>query len=656
MDKKTEILRDMKARVAFLNEAAAAYYRDSREIIPNLEYDRLYDELAALEAKTGIVLGASPTRKVGYEVLDSLPKERHAARLLSLDKTKDAEALADWLGDREGLLSWKLDGLTLVLTYRDGVLAKAVTRGNGEVGEVVTANARTFPNLPQRVPFDGELVLRGEALISYSNFQRINSLIPELEAKYKNPRNLCSGSVRQLSTRVTGERGVLFYAFSLGLAEGRDFPLRREQMDFLASLGFDVVEHRVVDRASLHKTLLEFEQAIPQSDLPTDGLVLAFDDIAYGQSLGETSKFPRDAIAFKWRDELRETRLEGIEWSASRTGLINPIAVFEPVELEGTTVSRASVHNVSILEELRLGKGDRITVYKANMIIPQIAENLTKSGPDPLPETCPACGGPTLLKDEGGVRTLYCTNPRCPAKHIKSFAHMASRDALNIEGLSEATIEKFVGAGLLREPADFFRLERHREIITHMEGFGDKSFRNLLKSADKARHTTPARVLYSLGINGIGLANAKLIARNTGGDFAAIRRLDEETLKEMEGIGPVLAASFTEWFRDPDNTAKLDALLEELELEAPAGPAGSALSGLTFVITGSLSHFENREALKEAIEALGGRTAGSVSRNTSFLINNDTASSSAKNKAARELGVPVISEEEFLNRFMTGEQ
>lgn len=655
MDKKQELLRDMKARVAFLNEAAAAYYRDSREIISNLEYDRLYDELAALERETGVVLGGSPTRKVGYEVQGSLPKERHGTRLLSLDKTKDPEALADWLGDKAGLLSWKLDGLTIVLTYVDGALSKAVTRGNGEVGEVVTPNARTFPNLPQRIPFEGELVLRGEALISYSNFERINRQLPELESKYKNPRNLCSGSVRQLSSRVTGERGVLFYAFALVSAEARDFDLRRDQLDWLATLGFDVVEHRAVDRASLPGVLLSFERAIPMSDLPTDGLVLAFDDIAYGQSLGETAKFPRDAIAFKWRDELKETRLVDIEWSASRTGLINPIAVFEPVELEGTTVSRASVHNVSILSELKLGKGDAITVYKANMIIPQIAENLTRTGPVPLPETCPVCGGKTLLKDENGVRTLYCTNPLCPAKHVKAFAHMASRDALNIEGMSEATIEKFVGAGFLREPADFFRLDRFRDQITRMEGFGEKSFENLVKAADKARHSTPARVLYSLGINGIGLANAKLIVRNAGGDFEAIRRLDHDRLRDMEGIGPVLADSFTAYFRDADNLAKLDALLGELTLEAPAAPAGNALSGLTFVITGSLEQFENREALKEAIEALGGKTAGSVSRNTSYLINNDTASASSKNKTARELGIPVISEEDFVKRFMTGE-
>lgn len=645
----------MKARVARLNEAAAAYYRDSREIISNLEYDRLYDELTALEAETGIILAQSPTRRVGYEILDSLPKESHASRLLSLDKTKDESALAEWLGDHRGLLSWKLDGLTIVLTYTRGQLAKAVTRGNGEVGEVITSNARTFANLPHRIPYEGELVLRGEALITYSNFQEINSRIPELDAKYKNPRNLCSGTVRQLNSRITAERGVMFFAFALVSAGSMEFRYRQEQMAWLAGQGFDVVETVAVERESLPRAIRVFEDKIAGSDLPTDGLVLSYDDIAYGRSLGETSKFPRDAIAFKWRDEIRETRLIEVEWSPSRTGLINPIAVFEPVELEGTTVTRASVHNISILEELKLGIGDVIRVYKANMIIPQISENLAGSGPVPLPEACPVCGGATQIKDENGVRTLYCTNPACPAKHIKSFAHMASRDALNIEGLSEATIEKFVGAGFLREPADFFRLSRYREAITTMEGFGEKSYANLMESIEKARQTTPARLLYSLGISGVGLANAKLIARNGGNDIDRIRSLGREELQDMEGVGPVMADSFTAYFADSENQGKLYKLLMELRLEAPGEPQGQSLAGLTFVITGSLQSFENREALKEAIEARGGKTAGSVSARTSYLINNDTGSSSAKNKAARELGVPVISEQDFIGRFMTGE-
>ncbi len=655
MKDNSSIQQEMKERVTTLNNAAKAYYRDDEELIPNLTYDKLYDELLLLEKETGIILANSPTQKVGYETLASLPKEAHSVKMLSLDKTKSVEDLISWLDDKEGLLSWKLDGLTIVLTYRNGTLYKAVTRGNGEIGEVITPNARVFTNLPVRIPFDGELVLRGEAIIPYTSFEKINAELPELEAKYKNPRNLCSGTVRQLNNKITAERGVHFIAFSLVNGENHDFALRHLQLEWLESLGFDVVENHPVNAQTLRQSIDLFQHEVAGSDLPSDGLVLTFDDIEYGQSLGQTSKFPKDAIAFKWRDEIKSTRLVEVEWSASRTGLINPIAVFEPVELEGTTVSRASVHNISILKELKLGIGDEIRVYKANMIIPQIAENLTGTNNLEIPTACPVCGGATKMNDEKGILTLYCTNPLCPAKQIKSFAHFAARDAMNIEGMSEATIEKFVAHGYIKELANFFRLPAFREEIVTLEGFGQKSYDNLIQAVDRSRKTTPARLLYGLGISGVGLANAKLIARHCGNDWLKIQGLSEEELMEIEGIGPIMAASFTSYFKDSENQRKVKDLLLEVQLEAAPMKETQNLANLTFVITGSLEKYENRETLKEAIEARGGKVAGSVSAKTSYLINNDTKSGSSKNKTAKELGVPILSEQDFIEQFMTGE-
>lgn len=651
-DKKT--LR-MKELVRTLSEASKAYYQESREIMSNFEYDRLYDELLALEEETGTVLSGSPTQKVGYEVLSELPKEAHEKPMLSLDKTKSVEDLQAWLGDQKAVLSWKLDGLTVVLTYRGGELAKAVTRGNGLIGEVITNNVRVFRNVPLRIPFKGELVLRGEALMRYSDFERVNASIPEADAKYKNPRNLCSGSVRQLDPKVTEERGVFFRAFALVSAEGADFGNScAAQFDWMAAQGFDVVEHVTVTAETLPEEVRKFEAAIPDNDFPSDGLVLLMEDIAYGQSLGTTAKFPRNAIAFKWTDETRETTLKEIEWSPSRTGLINPVAIFEPVELEGTTVSRASVHNVSIVKSLKLGVGDRIVVYKANMIIPQIAENLTQSGTAEPPGVCPVCGQPTEIRQENDVLTLHCPNPDCVIKKIKRFALMTSRDALNAEGLSEATMEKLIAAGFIHEYADLFDLEQYREKIAEMEGFGEKSADKLLKALEKARRTDMTRFVYSLGIPGIGLQNAKMLNRHFHGSFAALRSASAEELCEIEGIGEVLARAIRDYLDDAGNMRLTEDLLKKLEIEAPAAPAGEGaealpLAGKTFVITGSVAHFKNREELKRFIEDRGGKAAGSVSAKTSYLINNDTASSSSKNKKARELGVPVISEEEFLN-------
>lgn len=634
----------MEELIEKLSEAAKAYYVDAKEIMTNYEYDALYDRLEALEKETGIILAGSPTQKVGYEVASELPKETHPFRMLSLDKTKSREELRDWLGAREGLLSWKLDGLTVVLTYEGGALTKAVTRGNGEVGEVITANAKTFVNLPVKISHRGSLVLRGEAVITYDEFERINGEISDADAKYKNPRNLCSGSVRQLDSSITAARHVRFYAFTLVSAEGTDFERRRDEMEWLSAQGFETVEWRLVDGESVIGAVEDFEKAVEKNPVPSDGLVLTFDDIAYGQSLGTTAKAPRDSIAFKWADQIAETVLREIEWSASRTGLINPVAIFDPVELEGTTVTRASVHNVSIMEDLALGIGDRITVYKANMIIPQIAENLTKSGSAAPPESCPVCGERTRIKDENGVRTLWCENPGCLAKQIKSFTLFVSRDAMNIEGLSEATIEKLIAKGLVKEQADILRIEDCRDAIVEMEGFGEKSFANLVASVEKAKNTTPERLLYALGIPGIGVANAKTIASACGRKWRKMTALTKEELLEIDGIGDVLADGYVKFFKDPEKAAGVRDIEALVTLDETEEEKDDFFDGLTFVITGSLEFYENRDALKAEIEKAGGKVSGSVSSKTSYLVNNDINSTSGKNKKARELGIPVIDE------------
>lgn len=612
----------------------------------NLEYDRLYDELRALEEKTGFILSNSPTQHAGYEVAGELPKERHASPMLSLDKTKDREALRAWLDGHEGLLSWKMDGLTVVLTYRGGELVKAVTRGNGEVGEVVTNNVKAFRNVPLRIPFAGELVIRGEAVIRYKDFEEINAQIEDVMAKYKNPRNLCSGSVRQLDPKVTEQRRVHLYVFALISAEGREFATYSEGFEWLDSMGFTTVERRLVSDSTVVEAVGDFEKAVVDNAFPSDGLVLLYDDIAYGKSLGRTAKFPRDAIAFKWADEQRETKLLEIEWSASRTGLINPVAIFEPVELEGTTVARASLHNVSIIEALELGIGDMVTVYKANMIIPQIAENLTRSGNLCIPKTCPVCGGATRINDDDGVKTLLCDNPQCSAKSIKLFAHFVSRNAMNIEGLSEQTLEKFADSGLVRSLADILRLSEHRDEIVAMEGLGEKSFEKLCESIEKAKLTEPARLMYGLGIPNIGLAGAKLLDKYFDGDVIKALSAPEEELTAIEGIGPVLAESVRVYFEDEVNRALVEELLGLVSF-AEKEEKEKVLDGLVFVITGSLEHYENRQELTAFIESLGGKVTGSVTKKTNYLINNDSTSGSSKNKKAAELGVKVITEDEF---------
>lgn len=643
-------LQRMKELAEMLTRASRAYYQEDRELMSNYSYDKLYDELEDLERETGIVLAGSPTQKVGYESVEELPKERHEQPMLSLDKTKEAAALAAFVGGQKALLSWKLDGLTVVLTYREGRLFKAVTRGNGEVGEVITNNARVFENIPLSIPYRGELILRGEAVISYSDFVKINEEIEDVDAKYKNPRNLCSGSVRQLNNQITAARHVKFFAFTLVKAEGTDFKnSRAEQLSWLRGQGFQTVEYREVTGATVQETVEWFAERIQDYDIPSDGLVAIYDDIAYGSSLGTTAKFPRDSMAFKWKDEVRSTHLTEIEWSPSRTGLINPVAIFEPVELEGTTVSRASVHNLSIMKALELGLGDEIQVYKANMIIPQIAENLTRSGKMEIPSACPVCGGPTKIRRVNDVETLYCTNEECQAKKIKGFTLFVSRNALNIDGLSEMTLEKFIGRGFIREFADIFELERYREEIVAMEGFGEKSYENLIAGIDKARKTTLPRLLYALGIPNVGVANAKMLCKAFDWDLDRIRRAETEELATIDGIGEVIGRSIADYFASEKNAAVLDRLLKEVTVEKPkTDMAEQIFAGVNFVITGSVHHYANRNELKALIEEKGGKVTGSVTSKTNYLINNDTESGSSKNKKAKELGIPIISEETFI--------
>ncbi len=653
-DKSQTWQERMKWLIGRLNEAGKAYYSEDREIMSNYEYDALYDELKALEDKTGVVMADSPTIHVGYEAVGELEKIRHESPMLSLDKTKSREELKNWLNGHDGLLSWKEDGLTVVLTYRDGELFRGVTRGNGEVGEVVTNNVKVFKNIPSKIAFKGELIIRGEAVITYSDFEKVNATIPDTDAKYKNPRNLCSGSVRQLNNEITASRNVRMYIFTLVSAEGVDFSnSMEEQFRFLKEQGFETVEYERVNEDTILEAIARFEEKIPSNDIPSDGLVLSYDDLAYAASLGRTAKFPRGAIAFKWADETAETTLQKIEWNTSRTGLINPVAVFDPVELEGTTVSRASVHNVSIVKSLKLGIGDRIKVYKANMIIPQISENLTLSGNIEIPAHCPVCGGDTKINKEQDSEVLYCVNPDCPAKKLKAFVHFVERDAMNIEGLSEATLEKLIGAGLIHRFDDIFHLNEHREEILQMDGVQEKSCDNLLASIEKASDTTLQRILGAVGIPGVGTANAKVISRYFDHEPERLAEASGEELASIDGVGDVMAGSIREYFSDVDKKAGFDALIEVCHLHKPESNAGALnLEGMVVVITGSLEHFENRNSLKEEIERRGGKVTGSVTKKTTLLVNNDATSTSSKNKTAQSLGIPIVTEEEFMEKYL----
>lgn len=651
MDKKQRMIE----LVELLNKAAKAYYATEEEIMTNFEYDALYDELEKLEKELGTVLSNSPTQRVGYEVLSELPKVQHDSPMLSLDKTKDREALRDWLNFHPGVLSWKLDGLTIVLTYENGELRQAVTRGNGTIGEDITNNARVFDNIPLRINHSDRLVVRGEALITYKDFEKINASIELESEKYKNPRNLCSGSVRQLNNRITKDRHVRFVAFSL-ITNIEGLETRCSEMDYLESIGFEVVEHQLVEYNTIIDCISEYETKIQDNKYPSDGLVLCLDERSYGESLGRTAKFPRDSIAFKWADEQKETKLLEIEWSASRTGLINPVAIFEPIELEGTTVSRASLHNISIMEKLEIGLGDIIRVYKANMIIPQISENLTRSNTLIIPDVCPICGSKTSIKDDAGIKTLYCLNPECNAKHIKKFTHFVSRDAMNIDGLSEMTLEKFIGLGYIKEFVDLFKLKKYQFAIENLEGFGEKSYANLENAIEKARHTDAVRLIYGLGIPNIGLANAKLLVKTFNGNINAMMHASIDDLLLIDGFGEIMAKAFVEYMKEEKNQKTILDLMEVLEIETyEASSDVQIFQNLTFCVTGSVNIFKNRKEVQTIIESKGGKVTGSVTSKTNYLINNDINSNSSKNKKAKELNIPIIDEATFASWVEKGE-
>lgn len=657
--KEVSFVERMKELISILNNASKQYYQFACEIMTDREYDQLYDELLELEKESGITLANSPTQKVGYTVLSNLVKINHDSKMLSLDKTKDIGKLKSFLGDNKGILSWKLDGLTIVLKYNNGNMVQAITRGNGEIGEDITHNAKVFYNIPLKIAFQGELIIRGEGVITYSEFEKINAELDDDE-KYKNPRNLCSGTVRQLNSEIAAKRNVMFYAFTLVGAEGKEFNDQKiEQMKWLAGLGFDVVESEIVTINTIEEAVLRFESKVAKNDFASDGLVLTYDSISYGISLGRTSKFPKDSIAFKWADEMAETKLNEIDWSTSRTGLINPVAVFDPVDLEGSTVNRASVHNVSILEELKLGIGDTIKVYKANMIIPQIAENMTKSGTVQIPDKCPVCGGETEIRSLREGKALYCTNPNCNAQLVQSLSHYASRNAMNIEGLSEETLKKFVEYEYIKDYTDIYRLDRFEEKIKEMEGFGEKSYTNLMESIEKSKMVQLPNFIYALGINQVGLSNAKLLCKHFNYDINRIKCAEEEELVSIDGFGEIIARSIQNYFNNETNLLLLDNVMMYLNIEKveviPIEERAFSLEGMTFVITGDLTIFQNRKELQDKIESLGGKSTSSVTKKTTYLINNDAFSESSKNKKAKELNVPIITEEQFLKEILQQE-
>lgn len=645
MDKK---LNRMKELIEILNNASRLYYQYSTPIMTDFEYDKLYDELEKLEKETNTVLSNSPTQNVEPEAIDSLVKVEHPAPMLSLSKTKSISELASFLGNQEGLISWKLDGLTIVLTYKDGKLSSGVTRGNGIIGEVVTENVKKFKNIPLTIPYKGTLVVRGEAVIKYSDFNKMNEELDDDSSQYKNPRNLCSGSVRQLDSKVTAKRNVNCIIFALIESE-KKFKLKSEEFEWLKSLGFDVVEYHKVTSNNIEEQVLYFKNKINEYDIPSDGLVLLYNDIEYGKQLGTTAKYPKNAIAFKWQDETAETKLIDVDWLVSRTGLINPVAVFEPVELEGTIVSRASLHNVSILQGLSLGIGDTILVYKANMIIPQIADNLTQSNSLTIPNKCPVCNHEARIISSNDVKYLYCMNDFCPAKLVKRLSQFTSRNAMNIEGLSDAIINKLADEGLIKTYADIYNLKRYKNDIISFEGFGEKSYDNLINSIEKSRNVKLANFIFALGIPDIGLSRAKLICKNYSNDINKIRNLTFEELSKIDGIGEIIAKGWIDTFNNDDFIKELELLLKEVNFTDTSIDNNQPLKDLIFVITGSVNNFTNRDELVEYIESYGGKVVKAISNNVNYLINNDITSTSTKNTKAKELGIKIISENDLMS-------
>ena len=642
-------IKRMKELIKILNHASELYYKKNTSIMTDYEYDKLYDELVELEEETGMVLSNSPSINVEPEVSDSLEHVEHPAPMLSLSKTKKVSELEDFLGDKEGLLSWKLDGLTIVLTYQDGKLISGVTRGNGVIGEVVTENVKKFKNVPLSIPYKGRLVLRGEAVIKYSDFKKMNEELGDGSSQYKNPRNLCSGSVRQLDSKVTARRNVNLVVFALIEADRYSSNYKSEEFDWLESLGFEVVEHFKVTRDTLENRVLDFKKRVVNYDIPSDGLVLTYDDIEYGNSLGTTAKFPRHSIAFKWQDETAETVLRSVDWSVSRTGLINPVAVFDPVELEGTVVSRASLHNVSILKGLKLGIGDTILVYKANMIIPQVAENVTGSDSLVIPDRCPVCHGIAEMKVSNDVTYLYCMNEYCVRKVMKKMSLFVSRNAMNIDGISDMILNKLIDENIIDKCSDLYHISDYKDKIISFDGFGEKSYNNLIESIEKSRNVRLANFIYALGIPDIGYSRAKLICNSFGNDLEKLKHLSYEELSNIDGIGDVIASEWIDTFSDNKFLEELSRLESEVHFIKENDNNKLSLKDMVFVITGSVNHFNNRDEMIEYIEKYGGKVVKAISSNVTYLINNDITSTSSKNIKAKELGIEIISEDMLID-------
>ena len=633
----------IRSLIDILNKANEAYYYHDNEIMSNKEYDDLYDQLIQLENESGIIYSDSPTQNLGEHIYSSLPKVKHESPMLSLDKTKDRDALREWLGNKEGVLSWKLDGLTVVLTYENGKLEKAVTRGNGAIGEEITENAKFFKNVPLRIPFKGKLILRGEAVISYHDFETINV---EEQGRFKNPRNLASGSIRALDTNQVKKRKVQVIIFEV--IQGSEANLVTDKFTWISHLGFKPVDYEVVNADNILEKIQDFENRITSNNIPSDGLVLTFNDTAYGRSLGTTGKFPKHSMAFKWQDEVEETVLRSVEWNTSRTGLINPVAVFDPVYLEGTEVSRATLNNVSYIKDLQLGIGDTIEVYKSNMIIPTILSNKTKSNNLIIPVVCPTCGMQARLIRSNNTEILQCMNLDCPARFLNKLIHFCSRDAMDIQGLSIKTLEFVIKQGWVNNFLDLYNLQNYERKWAMMRGFSTVSVRKYLAAIENSKKTESARFLYALGIPKIGRHQSQSLIQVYKSWDAFIQAVKSNTdFSHIDGVGDCLNQNIHNWYNGFYKQDQIEKLASLMIFEDQEITTSDILKGKTFCITGKLNMFANRSDLVKFIEQQGGKVSGSVSKNTDYLINNDKGSNSSKNKKAIELGVSIITESEF---------
>jgi len=654
---KVERIRELIKR---LNQYRDSYYNKSVSEISDHEYDNLFDELKKLEEETNIVMSNSPTHTVGYEVKSKLKKVKHSHPMLSLDKTKLIDDLKKFAGDKDCLLMCKMDGLTVLLTYENGELIQAETRGNGEEGEIITHNAIIFENIPLHIDYKGHLETEGEAIITYDDFEKINNNLPEDE-RYKNPRNLVSGSVRQLDSNIAAQRHIKFIVWKVpeiedGINSDNAFLFR---LIFAKDLGFDIVPFYSYSNNTSDKENCEYliENLKEQSKIkgyPIDGLVMTYNDISYGESLGKTGHHPKHSIAYKFYDDVYPTRLLDVEWTMGKTGTLTPTAVFEPVETEGTMVERASLHNLSIMKDLGIiSKYQEIGVYKANMIIPQVdyakkVDNVTVEEEIKIPKICPICGAKTQVVKDNDTEVLICTNPNCTGKLLGKLSHFVSKNAINIYGLSEQTLQKFVDLGWLNSFQDIYHLSEHKEEMYKLDGFGKKSVDKLLDSIEKSRNTSLDRFIYGLCIPMIGKTASKDIANHFNYDYETFRQYGIVThYKGINGFGDSMNDSIHNYLRN--SHMMVEMLADEFEFAKVEKTSSNInLLNKTFVITGSLNHYKNRDELVSVIEGLGGKVSGSVSSKTSYLINNYITSTSGKNKKANDLGIPIISEEEFI--------